>query len=93
LDANIPLNTLQPAATVWLRASKERQPEIVLHRLSFHMPEPTVVATTWRPRDCFPQVEKHLRSLGTMPLLHFTNPQKIDTQWTKATTEFMRNRI
>jgi hypothetical protein len=84
---------MQLVATVWPRAGKERQPETVLHRVPFHMPEPAVVATTWHPHDCIPQVEKYLRSLGTMPPLHFTNPQKIDIQRTKATTEFLRNRL
>jgi len=72
-DANILLNTLHPVVTFWPRAGKERQHETVLHRLPVHMPELAVVATTWRLRDCVAQVKKHLTSLGTLPLLHFTN--------------------
>ena len=45
-DAIISSNTLQPVATVWLRTGKERQPQVVLHRLPFHRPEPAVVVTT-----------------------------------------------
>jgi hypothetical protein len=89
-DANKHLNTLQPDATIWSRADKERQPGNVPHRLPFHKPDLAVVDTTWRPRDCIPQVEKHLRSLGSMPL-HFTNPQKTDIRRTTTTTELMRN--
>ena len=56
-DANNHFNTLQPAATVWSRADKERQPRTVPHRLPFHKPDLAVVDTAWRPRDCIPQVE------------------------------------
>jgi hypothetical protein len=62
-DANISSRTLQLAATVWLRAGKERQPKTILHRLPFHMPEPAVVVT-------IAQVENHLRSYGIMPQTH-----------------------
>jgi len=92
-DTIISLNTLQPAATVWLRAGQERQPQIVLHQLPFYKPEPAVVVTTWRPRDCNPQVDKHLRSYGIMPQTHLQNPQHSTIQRTEAIVHLWQDRL
>ena len=75
-EINISETTKQPVATVRLSEDKERQLITAIHRLPVlpvHSPEPAVAHTTWRPRDCIPKVEIHLRPYGIMPHTHFSN--------------------
>ena len=83
---------MHPAATVWLSEDKARQPATVPHRLHVHRPEPAVARTIWRPRDCIPKAEIHLRPYGTKPHNHPTNRQQAATQWAKATSELLQDR-
>jgi hypothetical protein len=86
--ANISSKTSRSAATVWLRAGKERQPETAIHRLPFHMPEPDVFVATWRPRECIPRVKTHLKSYGIMPQTHLQNIHR-----TEAIVQLWQDRL